>query len=104
MTTICAVKKDNQLAMAGDGQVTMGEQVIMKQGATKLRRIYHNKVVIGFAGGVADAITLSEMFEDKLNEQTKQLEKYYKQKLKNLEELKKSILQKAFSGELLNDS
>lgn len=73
MTTICAVRRGKQLAMAGDGQVTMGEQVIMKQGATKLRRIYHNKVVIGFAGGVADAITLSEMFEDKLNEHQGQL-------------------------------
>lgn len=73
MTTICAVRRGRQLAMAGDGQVTMGEQVIMKQGATKLRRIYHNKVVIGFAGGVADAITLSEMFEDKLNEHQGQL-------------------------------
>ena len=66
MTTICAVKKNNQLAMAGDGQVTMGEKVIMKSSARKLRRIYHNEVVIGFAGGVADAITLSEMFEEKL--------------------------------------
>lgn len=73
MTTICAVRRGRQLAMAGDGQVTMAEQVIMKQGATKLRRIYHNKVVIGFAGGVADAITLSEMFEDKLNEHQGQL-------------------------------
>ncbi len=73
MTTICAVRRGKQLAMAGDGQVTMAEQVIMKQGATKLRRIYHNKVVIGFAGGVADAITLSEMFEDKLNEHQGQL-------------------------------
>lgn len=68
MTTICAVKKGNQLAMAGDGQVTMGQQVIMKGSARKLRRIYNNQVVVGFAGGVADAITLSEMFEGKLNE------------------------------------
>ena len=68
MTTICAVKKNNQLAMAGDGQVTLGETVIMKQGAKKLRRIYNDQVVIGFAGGVADAITLSEMFEDKLKQ------------------------------------
>lgn len=68
MTTICAVKKGNQLAMAGDGQVTMGQQVIMKGSARKLRRIYNDQVVVGFAGGVADAITLSEMFEGKLNE------------------------------------
>lgn len=73
MTTICAVKKNNQLAMAGDGQVTMGEKVIMKSSARKLRRIYHNEVVIGFAGGVADAITLSEMFEEKLEAHQGQL-------------------------------
>lgn len=73
MTTICAVKKNDQLAMAGDGQVTMGEKVIMKSSARKLRRIYHNEVVIGFAGGVADAITLSEMFEEKLEAHQGQL-------------------------------
>ncbi|MCR8968838.1 ATP-dependent protease subunit HslV [Facklamia sp. 7083-14-GEN3] len=73
MTTICAVKKDNQLAMAGDGQVTMGETVIMKGGARKLRRIFNDQVVIGFAGGVADAITLSEMFENKLQAHQGQL-------------------------------
>ncbi|MBS4455897.1 HslVU peptidase proteolytic subunit [Tuanshanicoccus lijuaniae] len=73
MTTICAVKKGNQLAMAGDGQVTMGEKVIMKGGARKLRRIFNNQVVIGFAGGVADAITLSEMFEEKLQTHQGQL-------------------------------
>ncbi|MDO4774616.1 MAG: ATP-dependent protease subunit HslV [Aerococcaceae bacterium] len=73
MTTICAVKKNNQLAMAGDGQVTMGEKVIMKGGARKLRRIYNNEVIVGFAGGVADAITLSEMFEEKLKAHQGQL-------------------------------
>ncbi|MDO4432382.1 MAG: HslU--HslV peptidase proteolytic subunit [Aerococcaceae bacterium] len=73
MTTICAVKKDNQLAMAGDGQVTMGEKVIMKGGARKLRRIYNGEVVVGFAGGVADAISLSEMFEEKLKAHQGQL-------------------------------
>ena len=73
MTTICAVKKDNQLAMAGDGQITMGQQVIMKGSARKIRRIYHNQVLVGFAGGVADAITLSEMFETKLSEHQGQL-------------------------------
>lgn len=75
MTTICAVKKDGKSAMAGDGQVTMGESVIMKGGATKLRRIYNGDVVIGFAGGVADAITLSEMFEEKLQEYQGQLKR-----------------------------
>ena len=73
MTTICAVKKDNQLAMAGDGQITMGQQVIMKGSARKIRRIYHNQVLVGFAGGVADAITLSAMFETKLSEHQGQL-------------------------------
>ena len=73
MTTICAVKKNDQLAMAGDGLVTMGEKIIMKSSARKLRRIYHNEVVIGFAGGVADAITLSEMFEEKLEAHQGQL-------------------------------
>lgn len=73
MTTICAVKKDNQLAMAGDGQITMGESVIMKGSARKLRRIYNDQVVVGFAGGVADAITLSEMFEEKLQTHQGQL-------------------------------
>ena len=73
MTTLCAVKKDRQLAMAGDGQVTMSETVIMKGGARKLRRIFDDQVVIGFAGGVADAITLSEMFEEKLQSHQGQL-------------------------------
>lgn len=73
MTTICAVKKANQLAMAGDGQITMGEKVIMKGSARKLRRIFNDQVVIGFAGGVADAITLSEMFEEKLQAHQGQL-------------------------------
>ena len=46
MTTICAVKKDNQVAMAGDGQVTMGEKVIMKGTARKIRRIFDNQVLV----------------------------------------------------------
>ena len=67
-TTICAIEKDGKLAMDGDGQVTMGEQVIMKGTARKVRRIYNGKVVVGFAGSVADAFTLEEKFEGKLNE------------------------------------
>lgn len=67
-TTICAVKKDGHLAMAGDGQVTMGEQVVMKGTAKKVRRIYNDQVVVGFAGSVADAFSLEEKFEGKLNE------------------------------------
>jgi ATP-dependent HslUV protease subunit HslV len=66
MTTILAVKKDNQVAIAGDGQVTMGENVIMKHSAKKVRTLYHGKVVTGFAGSVSDAITLFEKFENHL--------------------------------------
>lgn len=66
-TTICAVKKDGKTAIAGDGQVTMGENVVMKGNARKVRRIYDDKVVIGFAGGVADAFSLSSRFEEMLN-------------------------------------
>jgi len=67
-TTIVAVKKDGKTAVAGDGQVTMGENTVMKHHAKKVRRIYNNEVVIGFAGSVADAFTLSERFEDKLQQ------------------------------------
>ena len=66
-TTICAVKKDGVIAVAGDGQVTQGQNTILKGNAVKVRRIYNNKVVIGFAGTVADAFTLSEKFESMLN-------------------------------------
>lgn len=68
MTTICAVKHNGKTAIAGDGQVTLGEKVIAKGQARKVRRIYDNKVAVGFAGGVADAINLEERFEKKLNE------------------------------------
>ncbi len=66
-TTICAVKKDGVTAIAGDGQVTMGQNSIMKNDAVKVRRIYNDKVVVGFAGGVADAFSLSSRFEELLN-------------------------------------
>lgn len=65
-TTICAVKRNGKIAVAGDGQVTQGESVIMKGNAVKVRRIYDGKVVVGFAGSVADAFTLSEKFEEML--------------------------------------
>lgn len=74
-TTICAVRRDGRVAIAGDGQVTMGENTIFKSTATKVRRIYQDKVAIGFAGGVADAITLSEMFEEKLVDTNGNLER-----------------------------
>ena len=66
-TTICAVKRDGKTAIAGDGQVTMGESVVFKNNAVKVRRIYGGKVVLGFAGSVSDAFSLSERFEGMLN-------------------------------------
>ncbi|MGN0802956.1 MAG: ATP-dependent protease subunit HslV [Candidatus Faecivicinus sp.] len=67
-TTICAVKRDGVTAIAGDGQVTLGEKTIMKGTARKVRRIFNDRVVIGFAGSVSDAFALSEKFEDKLTQ------------------------------------
>ncbi|QCT03230.1 20S proteasome A and B subunit [Paenibacillus algicola] len=67
-TTICAVRHNGKSAIAGDGQVTFGQNVVMKQTAKKVRRLYRGQVVAGFAGSVADAITLFEKFEGKLEE------------------------------------
>jgi len=67
-TTILAVKKDNKVAIAGDGQVTLENTVIMKHKARKIRRLYDEKVLMGFAGSVADAQALAEKFESKLRE------------------------------------
>lgn len=66
-TTVIAVKKDGKVAMAGDGQVTMGETV-MKGNARKVRRMYNGKVLTGFAGATADAFNLFDKFEAKLQE------------------------------------
>ncbi|MGN1222419.1 MAG: ATP-dependent protease subunit HslV, partial [Christensenellales bacterium] len=66
-TTIVAIKRDGKIAVAGDGQVTMGQNVVMKSNAKKVRRIFGDKVVVGFAGGVADAFSLCNRFEDMLN-------------------------------------
>lgn len=66
-TTIVAVKRNSETVIAGDGQVTMGQSVIMKSGAVKVRRIFNDKVVVGFAGSVADAFSLSSRFEEMLN-------------------------------------
>lgn len=74
-TTICAVQRNGEIAIAGDGQVTMGEKVIMKATARKVRRIYHDRVVMGFAGSVADAFALSEMLEDKLTQYSGNLQR-----------------------------
>jgi len=65
-TTIVAVKRRQEVAMAGDGQVTFGQNTILKHNARKLRRLHGGKVLAGFAGSVADAITLFEKFEAKL--------------------------------------
>lgn len=65
-TTIIAVKKDNRVAIAGDGQITFGNSTVIKHGAKKVRRIYENKVIAGYAGSVADALTLCEKLEGKL--------------------------------------
>ena len=74
-TTICAVKRDGRIAIAGDGQVTMGENTIFKTTARKVRRLYHGQVVAGFAGSVVDAFTLCEKFEEKLQQCGGNLEK-----------------------------
>lgn len=66
-TTIVGVKRDGKTVIAGDGQVTSGQTVIMKGNAVKVRRLYNDKVVTGFAGSVADAFTLTEKFEEMLN-------------------------------------
>ena len=67
-TTICAVKRNGHIAIAGDGQVTMGEHTIFKGNARKVRRIFGGQVAVGFAGSVADAFTLCEKFEEKLTQ------------------------------------
>ena len=65
-TTIVCVRKNGRIAIAGDGQVTGGQNYVVKVNARKVRRIYNDKIVIGFAGTTADAITLYELFEQKL--------------------------------------
>lgn len=67
-TTICGVRKDGRVAIAGDGQVTLGQSIVMKNGARKVRRLYKDQVVVGFAGAVADAFTLCDKFEGYLEE------------------------------------
>lgn len=64
-TTILSVRRGSQVAMGGDGQVTLGN-VVVKASARKVRRLYHDKILGGFAGGTADAFTLFERFEAKL--------------------------------------
>ena len=64
-TTILSVRRGASVALGGDGQVTLG-QVVIKAGARKVRRLYHDRILAGFAGGTADAFTLFERFEAKL--------------------------------------
>lgn len=74
-TTIVAVRRNGHLALAGDGQVTFGENTIMKQGAKKIRTLYNGQILAGFAGAAADAFTLFERFEMKLEEFHGQLQR-----------------------------
>lgn len=67
-TTILAIVNGNQAAIAGDGQVTFGQNTVMKHHAKKIRKLHNGKVLAGFAGSVADAITLFEKFEGKLEQ------------------------------------
>ncbi len=67
-TTIFAVQHNGKCAMAGDGQVTLGNSVVMKHTAKKVRKLFNDRVLAGFAGSVADAFTLFELFEVKLEE------------------------------------
>src|SRR6201998_1281317 len=73
-TTVLCVRKDNKVVLVADGQVTMGDHV-MKHTARKTRRLYGDKVLAGFAGSTADAITLFERFEGKLQESSGNLQK-----------------------------
>jgi ATP-dependent HslUV protease, peptidase subunit HslV len=66
-TTVIVVRKNGEIAMAGDGQVTLGN-TIMKANAKKVRKIYDNNIIVGFAGATADAFTLFERFEGKVKE------------------------------------
>lgn len=67
-TTIMVVRKNDKVVMIGDGQVTQHGSVVLKSNARKVRRIYNGKILIGFAGSVADAFTLIELFEKKVND------------------------------------
>ncbi|MBP7341261.1 MAG: ATP-dependent protease subunit HslV [Smithellaceae bacterium] len=66
-TTILAIRKDDKITVAGDGQVTL-DTTILKHGARKVRRLYNNEVIVGFAGATADAFTLFDRFDQKLEQ------------------------------------
>jgi ATP-dependent HslUV protease subunit HslV len=65
-TTVIGVMRDGKIAMGSDGQVTMGESMVMKSNAKKVRKIYNNEILVGFAGSTADAFTLLQRFEEKV--------------------------------------
>ncbi|EPR42469.1 ATP-dependent protease hslV [Desulfovibrio sp. X2] len=67
-TTILAVLDEHGVTVAGDGQVTLGQSIVVKHGARKVRRLYKDRIVAGFAGSTADAFTLFERFESKLEQ------------------------------------
>ncbi|MCB1142180.1 MAG: ATP-dependent protease subunit HslV [Leptospiraceae bacterium] len=73
-TTILCVRRNGKVAMAGDGQVSMG-QTVMKHSARKVRTMYEGKILSGFAGSAADAFTLFELFEKKVNESSGRLDR-----------------------------
>ncbi|MDQ3180937.1 MAG: ATP-dependent protease subunit HslV [Acidobacteriota bacterium] len=73
-TTVLLVRRDDQIAMGGDGQVSLGETII-KSNARKVRRIYNGKILVGFAGATADAFSLLSKFEAKLEQYQGQLER-----------------------------
>lgn len=114
-TTIVAVKQGDHVAMAGDGQVTMGQATVMKHKARKVRRLFHGQVLAGFAGSVADAFTLFDKFEHRLEEYHGNLQRAavelakewrMDKALRNLEALlivadKQSLLLLSGSGEVI---
>ncbi|WP_334118854.1 ATP-dependent protease subunit HslV [Limnobacter sp.] len=73
-TTILSVRRGNQVALGGDGQVTLGH-IVVKGTARKVRRLHHNKILAGFAGGTADAFTLFEHFEAQLEKHSGHLQR-----------------------------
>ena len=73
-TTIVSARRDGKIALGGDGQVTLGN-IVVKGGAKKVRRLYHDRILAGFAGGTADAFTLFERFEAKLDKHQGQLQR-----------------------------
>lgn len=92
-TTIVAVKKDGKTVIAGDGQVTMGESVILKGTAKKVRRLYNDSVVVGFAGSTAEAFTLCEKFESALN-------KYSGSLMRSAVEIARSLREQPNNGKI----